>query len=50
MGNMLGTSHYQNREAGEWQECLTLSRRPIGNALMLSIHCGEQCVSMKVCQ
>ena len=50
MGNMLGTSHYQNREAGEWQECLTLSRRPIGNALMLSIHCGEQWVSMKVCQ
>jgi hypothetical protein len=50
MGNMLGSSHYQNREAGEWQECLTLSRRPIGNALMLSIHCGEQWVSMKVCQ
>ena len=50
MGNMLGTSHYQNREAGEWQECLTLSRRPIGNALMLSIHCGNQWSSMKVSQ
>ena len=50
MGNMLGTSHYQNREAGEWQECLTLSRRPIGNALMLSIRCGEQQLSMKVSQ
>ena len=48
MGNVLGTSHYQNREAGEWQECLTLSRRPIGNALMLSIRCGEQWISMKV--
>ena len=48
MGNMLGTSHYQNREPGEWQECLTLSRRPIGNALMLSIRCGEQWISMKV--
>ena len=48
MGNLLGTSHYQNREAGEWQECLTLSRRPIGNALMMSIRCGEQWISMKV--
>ncbi len=50
MGNMLGTSHHANREAGDWQECLTLSRRPIGNALMLSIRCGEQWLSMKVCQ
>ena len=50
MGNVLGTAHYENREADDWQECLTLSRRPIGNALMLSIHCGEQWVSMKVCQ
>ena len=50
MGNVLGTSHYQNREAGDWQECLTLSRRPIGNALMLSIRCGEYWTSMKVCQ
>ena len=48
MGNVLGTAHYENREADDWQECLTLSRRPIGNALMLSIHCGEQWVSMKV--
>ena len=50
MGNVLGTSHYQNREAGEWQECLTLSRRPIGNALMLSIRCGEDWSSKKICQ
>ena len=48
MGNMLGTSHYQNREAGDWQESLTLSRRPIGNALMLSIRCGDLWTSMKV--
>ena len=48
MGNVLGTSHYEDREAGDWQECLTLSRRPIGNALMLSIRCGEQWISMKV--
>lgn len=50
MGNVLGTSHYEDREAGDWQECLTLSRRPIGNALMLSIRCGEQWISMKVSQ
>ena len=50
MGNVLGTSHYEGHEAGDWQECLTLSRRPIGNALMLSIQCGEQWISMKVCQ
>lgn len=50
MGNVLGTSHYENREAGDWQECLTLSRRPIGNALMLSIRCGERWVSLKVYQ
>jgi len=50
MGNVLGTSHYENREAGDWQECLTLSRRPIGNALMLGIRCGEQWISMKVSQ
>ena len=50
MGNVLGTAHYQNRETGDWQECLTLSRRPIGNALMLSIRCGEEWISMKVSQ
>ena len=50
MGNVLGTSHYENREAGEWQDCLVLSRRPIGGALMLGIRCGEQWLSMKVCQ
>ena len=50
MGNVLGTSHYEDREAGDWQECLTLSRRPIGNALMLSIRCGEEWISMKVSQ
>ena len=50
MGNVLGTAHYENREADDWQECLTLSRRPIGNALMLSIRCGERWVSLKVYQ
>ena len=50
IGNVLGTSHYENREAGDWQQCLTLSRRPIGDVLMLSIRCGGQWISMKVTQ
>ena len=48
MGNVLGTAHYEDREAGVWQEFLTLSRRPIGNALMLSIRCGDEIQCMKV--
>ena len=48
MGNVLGTSHYEGHEAGDWQECLTLSRRPIGGVLMLSIRCGDEIQSMKV--
>ena len=48
MGNMLGQSSFQGREAGDWQECLTLSRKPIGNVLMLSIRFGGQMLSFKV--
>lgn len=48
MGNLLGSVQYQNREAGEWQDCIVLNLRPIGNAVMLRIDCGEQRVSMKV--
>ncbi len=47
-GSLLGSVQYQNREAGEWQDCIVLDRRPIGNAVMLRIDCGEQRVSMKV--
>lgn len=47
-GNMLGQSSFQNKEAGDWQEYLTLSRKPIGNVLMLCIHIGGQIVSFKV--
>ncbi len=50
LGNILGHAHHDNQEAGEWQECLTLSRRPIGSTLMLNIKCGEQIISMKVNQ
>ena len=50
MGSMLGQAHYENREAGEWQDCFVLSRRPIGGALMLGIRCGDEWMSLKVCQ
>lgn len=48
LGNMIGCNHYDSQTAGDWQECLELSHKPIGNALMLNIHCGEQLKSMKV--
>ena len=48
MGNLIGQTSFQGKEAGDWQECLILSRNPIGNALMLSIRCGGQVVSFKV--
>lgn len=48
LGNILGQASYENREAGEWQECLVLSRRPIGNVVMLNVKCGEENLVMKV--
>lgn len=48
MGSLLGSVQYQNREAGEWQDCIVLDRKPIGNTVMLRIDCGDQTVSMKV--
>ena len=48
MGNLLASAQYQNKSAGDWQECLTLSRKPIGNALMLNVRCGSQQLSLKV--
>lgn len=49
-GSLLGSAQYQNRAAGEWQDCLVLDHRPIGNALMLSIRCGNERISLKVSQ
>lgn len=48
VGNILGYSHYENKAAGEWQEAISLNRKPIGNVLMLNIQCGEEKISMKV--
>lgn len=50
MGNMLASVQYQNKAVGSWQECLVLSRQPIGGVLMLNIRCGEQLLSLKVVQ
>lgn len=50
LGNILGHAFYENQNAGEWQECLILSRRPIGNTLMLNIRCGTETKSLKVYQ
>ena len=48
MGVVLASAQYPNREAGPHHDQLTLSRRPIGNALMLRIQCGEQTLILKV--
>lgn len=48
LGNLIGYCHYDNKTAGDWQECIKLSRKPIGNALMLNLKCGEQVVAIKV--
>ncbi len=48
LGNMLGTSYLHNIEAGEWQEYITLNRKPIAYVLMLNVRCGEETISLKV--
>lgn len=50
VGNILGYAHYENREEGDWQEDLVLSRKPFGNVLMLNIKCGENEKNIKVYQ
>ncbi len=48
MGNILGSSHHELKEAGECQESITLSRRPIANVLMMRIQSNEETKSIKV--
>ena len=50
MGNVLGSAHYANCAAGDWQESITLSRQAVGNALMLKVQSGEERQNMKVYQ
>ena len=49
-GTLLGSAQYQNREVGEWQDSIVLSRRPIGGTIMLRIDCGNERISLKVFQ
>ena len=50
MGNVLGSKQIDNAEAGDHQETLTLSRKPIGNAVLLHIESGEEKQTEKVYQ
>ena len=50
VGNTVGHASYTDLPAGEHHETITLSRRPVGNALMLNIVSGNDNQSMKVYQ
>lgn len=48
LGNILGHAHYEKQEAGEWQECIVLNRKPISNVLTLNIKCGDNSMVIKI--
>ena len=48
IGNILGHSYYTSKDTGQWQELITLSRKPIGNVLVLNIQCMDEKISMKI--
>ena len=50
MGNVLGSKKIEQPEAGDHQETMTLSRKPVGNAVMLHIESGEEKQTEKVYQ
>ncbi|MBP5347044.1 MAG: hypothetical protein J6Y99_12605, partial [Bacteroidales bacterium] len=50
IGNVLGSKRIDNVEAGDHQETLTLSRKPVGNAVLLHIESGEEKQTEKVYQ
>ena len=50
VGNTLGQAHNEDLPAGDHTETISLSRRPVGNALMLNIVSGNESQSMKVYQ
>ena len=47
VGNNIGYFHGY-KETGDWQTEIVLSRRPIGDVLLLNIQCGEDFMSLKV--
>lgn len=50
VGNVIGHAHYENCAVGERQESIVLSRRPVGNTVMLRIESGNETQNMKVYQ
>ena len=48
MGNVLANIRHESKGIGEWQERITLNRKPIGNVVMLNVQCQGQKMSMKV--
>ena len=48
VGNILANIRHESKGIGEWQECITLNRKPIGNVVMLNVQCQGQKMSMKV--
>ncbi len=50
VGNVIGSAHYANCAFGERQESIVLSRRPVGNTVMLRIESGNETQNMKVYQ
>ena len=50
LGNILCSYHKANCSSGDWQESMVLSRKPVGNSLMVNVRCNEQVKSFKVNQ
>lgn len=48
MGYLLGSFYCDNKAAGDWEESITLHRKPIANVLMISIQCNGETTSLKV--
>ena len=48
MGNVLANIRYESKGTGEWQENVTLDRKPIGNVVMLNVQCRGHKMAMKV--
>lgn len=48
VGNVIGHANYENCAPGERQESIVLSRRPVGNTVMLNVQSGEERMSLKV--
>ena len=50
MGNILGSATIDSPATGSYHEAISLSRKPIGNALMLNITCDNEKQTEKVYQ